>query len=281
MNEQVDNAPRRESQQELTLLSALNDIGFVSWLFAAVVGGPSVLSLVQYTFVDLQFTVFIQWIVDGYNELLKILGAVFEPTLHWIIGSIERIFGLDLELQPYWRPLFVLLLIFVSANTRTLLGDGYRWTAAVFVVVTGIATLFGCAGAALISSKDTWWLQGTAAALPILALFLGLVAAYAVSSLVFGFSQPYRKPLTSYAARGFSLALAAFVLAAGISFLFSDRFPAGVFTVYCGMLLYGLYWLLRGFVDEDAPEVRFGLRMIGGYAFAALVVGIDLILQLV
>lgn len=277
-NEQV--LLQTEDDKALTLGQALRDLGFMFWLFTAVVGAPSIVSLMQTVFVDFKLTELLQWLVDGYRDLLNIVGATLEPLANGLLAGFSGLFDVDLTLQKHWQPLFIVLGIFISTNTRTLWDDGYRKPAITFVLVMICFTLIGSWISGVIAPNADWWLQGLAAGAPVLCLFLGLTLAYWLADLMFGFAQPYRKPLWHYPKRGAVLAIAAFALAALIAILPTGRSHAGLLVLFSGLFLYGLYWTYAGFRDRDVPEVRFGLRVVGGFLFASLVLAIDFGFQL-
>ncbi|MEM6410345.1 MAG: hypothetical protein AAF683_02265 [Pseudomonadota bacterium] len=268
--------PETEAMQdELTVWTAAKDLGFISWLFAAVVGAPSVLSLTQIVFVDFSPTELLQWLLDGYNDLLSVLTAILSPIATVAVAFIEGIIEVPLELSRHWQPLFVLLVIFISSNTRALLDDGYPKPAIVFAITMVIAAFGGALSAGVIPPEGPWWLQGMAVGVPVLAMFTGMFVAYGIAAAALDFNQPYRKPLLAYLKRGVVLGLAAFVVAGTISLTGLIDTHAGLLTLFIGMAVYGAYWLRAGFADGDVPEIRFGLRLVGGFVFAIVIVALD------
>ncbi|MEM6535988.1 MAG: hypothetical protein AAF613_10145 [Pseudomonadota bacterium] len=269
-----------EHAERLTLLQAAKDLGFVFWLFTAFIGAPSIVSLMQTVFIDFQLSSLFQWVVDGYRQLLGVIASVLNPVANVLLNSFNGLLNLELTLQDHWQPLFVVLTLFISANTRSLWDDGYKKPAIVFVATMAVFTLLGAWIAGLIQPDAVWWLQGLAAGMPVLCLFMGMTLAYAISFFAFGFSQPYRKPLWSYVRRGFGLGASAFVLGAALSLSNLIQGHAGLLVLFSGLFFYGLYWVREGFRDKDIPEVRFGLRVVGGFLFAIIVTGIDFSLSM-
>ncbi|MAK60146.1 MAG: hypothetical protein CMK09_04130 [Ponticaulis sp.] len=266
--------------EDLTLWGAIRDLGFIFWLFTFVIGAPSILSLIQTVFVDFRFVDLLQWIIDGYSQLLDTLASVLEPIAIALFRQMKSLFGFDLSLRPHWQPLFIVLSIFISANTRSLWNDGYRETTFLFAFFMVIAALLGSWIAGVIPSNAVWWMQGLAAAAPTFLLFVGMWVAYGLASLIFTFPEGYRKPLASYLLRGCMLGISAFILAAVISFVRPTNTHSGVLVLFSGMFLYGAFWVFEGFRTRDVPEVRFGLRVVGGFLFAIVFLGLNLILSI-
>lgn len=75
-------------------------------------------------------------------------------------------------------------------------------------------------------------------------------------------------------------AFRAFLIAGLLSLFNSVRAHAGVLVLFSGMFLYGAYWVFDGFRTREVPEVRFGLRVVGGFLFAFVLLVLDLILKL-
>ena len=269
-----------DGAQRLTLLQAVKDLGFVFWLFTALVGAPSIVSLMQTVFLDFQLSSLVQWVIDGYRQLLGVIAGALNPLANLVLGAFNGLLSVELKLQDHWQPLFIVLSLFISANTRSLWDDGYKKPAIVFVATMAVFTLIGTWIAGVIQPDAAWWRQGIAAGAPVLCLFLGLTLAYAIASVAFDFTQPYRKPLSSYVRRGFGLGAAAFIAGSALSVSRLIDGHAGLLVLFTGLFLYGLYWLREGFREREIPEVRFGLRVVGGFLFAMLVVGIDFSLSL-
>lgn len=276
------NSGKQQSEKELgqapealTFWQAIKDLGFISWLFATIVGAPSIVSLVQTVFIDVQFTALLQWLIDGYNQLLLTITVILNPLAARVLSLAEELLNIPLELQRHWQPLFVLLAIFISSNTRSLIDDGYMKPAIVFAPVMLVFALAGAWTAGVVPASAIWWMQGVAVSVPIFLLFVGMFISYQVAWMIFGFSQPYRKPLLSYLKRGLTLALAAFFIAAVMSSTSLIDAHSGLLTLFLGMAVYGSFWIREGFSQNDIPEIRFGLRLVGGFVFAVALLGLD------
>ena len=145
---------------KLTLFGAAKDLGFFFWLFSAVVGAPSVLSLFKTVFVDLSFSGFLETLIAGYRELLDTIAGLLEPIATAVIHRFGTWLDFELELQPHWQPLFVLISIFITANIRTLWNDGYAKTTILFGAVMVLFALIGSWIAGIIAPQAPWWAQG-------------------------------------------------------------------------------------------------------------------------
>jgi|CXWL01.1.fsa_nt_gi hypothetical protein len=93
-------------------------MGWFPTLFAALVGGPSVLELVQYAFPHFQLTPYLQWIVDGWRQLMAVLGAVIEPPVELLLSWLNDWLDWGLVLDPVWRSLFALSMVLLMAVVR-------------------------------------------------------------------------------------------------------------------------------------------------------------------
>jgi hypothetical protein len=105
--------------EKLTLAEALKDLGWFPLAFAVVVGGPSVLTILQELFVNHKLVPALQWIVDGYQRIMAALGAVVEPWVQPAIDWVNARFGWQLVLDPVWRPLFALTMVIAMGDART------------------------------------------------------------------------------------------------------------------------------------------------------------------
>lgn len=269
----------RGDGEKVTIGSAIRDLGFVSGLFMALVGAPSVISLTQTLLTDFRLSTLLQWIIDGYNDLLKTLSLGLEPVLRAVLEAARDLLALDVTLHPYWRPLFVLALIFISANTRTLWGDGKRAAAVIFAAFCALSALIGSVIAGAVPAEAAAWEHAATAALFVFLLFFGMFGAYALATPLFDFRQPYRKPLRAYLRRGIVFGAAAFAAAYALSLLDFAIQRSGLLTIFAGMLLYGAYWLYYGWREADAPEIRFGLRLVGGFVFAGAIIALDQLIR--
>jgi hypothetical protein len=114
MPDTADNA-----EQKLTLGDTLKDLGWFPLLFASLAGAPSLLALLQMARKEFRLIAALQWIVDGYNILTAEMAAWIEPLLAPAIAWISVLLGWELKLYPHWRPLSLLLMMYMVAKART------------------------------------------------------------------------------------------------------------------------------------------------------------------
>lgn len=100
MIQRTETEPAEQAQpSQLTLLAALKDLGWFSGIFATVVGAPSILAIIQAVFIDYNLIPLLQWIVDGWNQLLYFLSMAIEPGAIWIIQIINNLVDLNMDLH--------------------------------------------------------------------------------------------------------------------------------------------------------------------------------------
>jgi len=249
-----------------TLWDGIRDLGWFSWLFALVVAGPSVLSLGQTIFVDHKLIAALQWIVDGYNGVMDVLGAIFEPLLQPLIRWINSYFNWSLELQPHWRPLFVLSMIVCLSGTRTAWHAGLQAHAIKLSVGSGIAALIACLIVGVAPLSAGWWAHGLAAAAPPALVIIGLYAAagqlewddIGIVSLIGGVM---------------------FAVGAAISFIPIFAESACILALSLLVFIAGLWWLMPALAKGERFNMRVGLTILGGFAVAAIIVAADAALK--
>lgn len=265
------------STKKLTLGQAISDISFFSIVFALVVSGPSVLSILQTVFLEHKLSEAFQWVVDGYNTILSVIGAIIEPLLRPAISWLSQRLNIDLELQPYWRPLFVLAMVYVVARVRTLLHfRRYGFSISSAVIMTA-GVLLGSIAAGLVPVSSNWWIQGSIAALPLVALELGKTFDDVV--IEFGKSQP--QPMNDISRGASSTAFVgfvAFMAGAAASFLPGLGTGAGVLVVAGSVLTSGVGKVYEGVQQDNSVQARIGLMTMGGFIAAAIVLLADLLL---
>jgi len=272
----------------LTLPEAVEDLGYFWGLFSTFVGAPSILTIFQMIFVDHRFIPALQWIVDSWNELMALLGAVAEPLLQPLVDWVNQQFDWSLALDPVWRPLFALGMVFAMAAFRG------AWPGArsahvgravvmsvFFFGATGLCALVGAVAASLVPSQPVWWTQGLIAATPTtmfvfgaglgltgaVALFrkwaaaMGTFVTFFVASLVFG--------------------LIAFAVAAGLSLVPALAHGAGLLGLGGLVLAMGLIALRGGLRRSVHVMTRVGMITLGGFMAAGLILTADVIVKMV
>tara|TARA_R110000823_G_scaffold112771_1_gene234656 strand:- start:120 stop:995 length:876 start_codon:yes stop_codon:yes gene_type:complete len=279
----------------------LDDIGAVPATLGGVLGAPSILSLLQSTYEARDLSAPFQAIVDGYNQGIASAAAIIEPALVPVVTWIGRLFGWDVDLHAHWRHLFVLCTIYLFAQIRirrTEKGGLKNWTD---LPIEMLFALIGCLAAGMIAPKGGWWAQGLIAAWPLSMIWFGQASANIVghefARTFAGFERG--KPLSytlGYVAAGSALALGSagkdllivvppyfiigFVLGAALSFVPVIGAGAGVAALAVFAITAGIHFLRVGARQDQRYMTRLGLTMLGGYAAAAVVYGIDIVLKL-
>lgn len=256
-------------KQKLTVRAALADLGWFSALFSAVVGGPSVLALLQMIFVEHRLIDALQWIVDGYSGIMAVVGAVLEPLLAPAIAWLGRLFDVRLELHPHWQPLLMLAMLWVSTGFRA---GGHRAHHYAMIAGMGLAALLGAVAAGLVSLEGGWPAQGLAVALPV-GVMLAALGGFAAIGVALGEVKPTE--VFDFLAAAAILTAFCFLLGAGISFVPGLRSGAGV--VAFGVVMVGLavFYMMQGLGGLGTQHTRIGLTMLGGFFAAGMILAAD------
>jgi hypothetical protein len=274
--------------EELTLRDALDDLGWFYATFSSVVGGPSILSLLQMVF-DHRLVEALQWIVDGYNQITATLAVWVEPAFAPLIAWVNETFDWELTLHAHWRPLFLLGMVMVVGRARGFFRDAPA-EAVVVGATTALGALLGALSAGLLPLSGGPWIQGIAAAAPVAAIFMLMqipIALWPSSKRIdelTGVKTTLRSRLRDFASTiGMTAAFSAivFAIAAGISFVPGLSTGAGILML-AGLVLFIGVETLRGSLSKDSPSfagARMGLIVIGGFLTAGFILIADLIIK--
>jgi len=275
-------------QKRLTLREAWDDLGWFYVTFSSIVGGPSVLALIQMIFVEHRLIDALQWIVDGYNDITANLSAYVEPLLAPVIAWLSRTFDWPIELLPHWRPVFLLLLIFVSANVRR--GGIVAFVNWVSPPVLIIAALIGATIAGCIPLDSSWIGQGLIAMAPITAVFIGMtvvmIAYSAVRSHQSTRSLPRAAVRKARPLRASVGLLAIIGTVSGFAFLLGAAASlapiagAGIVALCAVVVALGGFLVVAGFTTNNIHDIRTALIILGGFFTATLIVAADWIIKL-
>jgi hypothetical protein len=253
---------------KLTLGEALKDLGWFPILFAVAVGGPSILSIIESVLVDHQLVPALQWIVDGYNRIMAVLGAAVEPLVQPAIDWVNARFGWELVLDPVWRPVFGLMMAFFIPMIRALLKSGIFGIVPILGGSVGILAVLAvalCLG--LFATGSGWVTQGIVAAAP----FAAVMFLSALVHAAWGRWAEVRESARIFT--GSSIMLFAF--AAGLSFVPGLASSAGVFTIGGVVMTMGLVTATAGLAFGNRIYSRVGLTVLGGFATAGLILAAD------
>lgn len=259
----VAQPPQRE---RLTLTEAIADLGWFSWIFAIIVAGPSVLALSQAVFINHRLSDALQWIVDGYNGIADVLGSAVEPLIRPAIDWINAQFDWSLTLQPQWRPLFVLTMIFVAGVVRSNWRNDQKTLAIKLAIALTIGALAGSLAAGVAPENKSWWIQGLmGAAAPALVIFAAAIAnKFDLESLSY--------PLI--------IGAMCFVLTALLSLAPALASTAAIASVGLVVMLAGVAILITGLVTGERHAGRMGLTVLGGFITAGMVLAADYALKM-
>lgn len=267
--------PSTRSSERLTLREAWDDVGWVYATFSSLVGGPSVLALVQMIF-EYRLIDALQWIVDGYNDITAALSAYVEPVLAPVIAWLNQTFDWRLNLMPHWRPVFLLTLIFVSAMVRR--GAAVTLIKWLSPVVAGAAALIGAAIAGCIRLDASWGGQGLIAMAPMLTVLLGMSIVVHANGLL------TKKRLPT--ARGCMINVVVIAIIAGVAFLLGagaafTPFPgAGIVALGAVVMALGVFLAVTGFKTNNVFDTRTALIILGGFFTAGLILAADALIKL-
>jgi len=267
---------RPEPLPKLTLKEVFLDLGWFSWIFALVVAGPSVLSILQAVFVDHRLIAAFQWIVDGYNGILAVLGAIFEPLITPAIELLNRAFDWDLTLRPHWRPLMVLCAMATIGHARALWGSGNRSFSVWFGISATIAAFFGAISAGVLPADG---LVST-----LVGVFPATVLAFVFSALMWlGVSERDRDASTALTAVSipFVVAVAMFSLSAIVVAAEPALTASTVAVASLAVLIFAIALMLLwvGIGTDQLPIARTALTVLGGFVVAAAVLLADQIVK--
>jgi hypothetical protein len=249
--------------EKLTLGDALKDLGWFPLLFSVVVGGPSILSILQQVFVDQLLIAGLQWIVDGYNGIMAVLAAFVEPPIGYIVEWINQQLSWNLELRPIWRPLFTLSMVFVVVATRWFVRiQGLKYAIKYSAVMT-FGTLLGTLGPALVPVRG-FVSAGMTAAVPILAIFVA-------STLADNTPRYSWEELKYILGNGAKIALCGFIAASIFYVIPYTRAASGVLVFGGALAFLGLYAIFQGSKVADILILRAGLQVCGGFVTAGII----------
>jgi hypothetical protein len=258
------------TQERLSLWGALKDLG---WLPLALMGlgGLSVIDILESAIVrrDLDLVSPLRWVLDGYARLTGLIGAIVEPALAPFISQLSEWLHLKLALQPHWRPLFLLGLVFASGMGRTMDEDTNQAPGGhlVFAACAALAAFAAAVVVGLMPLGGHWWMQGLAAAAPAALLTLSIPAATVIDD-----ARRRRKSETGDAVfLSGVVAVFAFALGAGLAFAPGIGDGAGVAGLALFILLIGLLLSVIGLREGERLLARWGLVTLGGFVAAALI----------
>lgn len=260
--------------EKVTLGEAINDLGWFPLLLIGF-GGFSILAIIEQSVLrqPLELVLIFQWPLDGYHRVMSLLGAVVEPLIEPAIDWLNTQLNWRLTLDPIWRPLFALAMVFALAGARTAWRDGFRAAAIELAIIVGVGALIGGLLAGMTPRDGSWWGQGLRAGLPIACLVVSLAvlfASYRDDSMV----GAERLRLLLLGAGVFGLI--GFALAAGLSLLPSFADTAGVVVLGAAVIFVGAFLLSE---SRNRSDTHTGLTILSGFVAAGLILAADFALK--
>ncbi len=210
-------------------------------------------------------------VLKGYRRVTEAIGALVEPRIQPFIKWLSAAFDWELQLQPFWRSLFVLGMVFVLGFVRREWRGGRRGQAILHLIVMGLGALAGAVAAGLLPPSGASWAQGLMAAAP-LAL---LIFATGIGSAIIILCVPPSRPAEAWRSLAAAVQFAAgssalgFVVGAGLSLVLGDG--AGLMAL--GALIAGIGALIFiwGLGEADRDNSRTGLSILGGFVAAGMI----------
>lgn len=126
--------------------------GRAYWLnFLSIMGAISMVALVINGF-EIGVSQTFYYIIDYFNRFLGVAIGWLEPAIEYI----SRIIGIDVDLLPHWKHIYVITSVYFSANAINTWTSGDRFTGA-FELVLGLFVgvfVFWAAGSVSINTPD-------------------------------------------------------------------------------------------------------------------------------
>lgn len=269
------NSQSSSTSDKVTLREAFADLGWFWLVFTAIVGGPSLLALLQTVFIDHRLVDALQWIVDGYNAILTVLGGALEPHLRALVDAIGRLFNWEIRLHPHWRPLLVLAVLFPSSVCRSYwkLGNYGAAVGAGFILSAG--ALIGSVAAGVVALDGSFLSLALTGAIPTATL----VFATGIAMACFDPEKTLRRWPNWLLIPGLSLALGGVAFAiATLSLRDPKPWPPGA-----GLLAFAFIVFTLGGVPSLLEGGRFmrrmGLTVLGGFIAAGAILAADALIK--
>jgi hypothetical protein len=262
--------------KKLTLWDAIVDLGWFPSIYSTLVGGLSILAMIQQVVKTLRLSPALQWIIDGYNQVTRAMAYFIEPLLAPLLQWINATFSLQLQLYPHWRPLCLLALIFVVSGFRGSLLAGETFKAFSIGMPLGIGVVLGSLGAGLVPLDGSSKFQGLIAFLPIAGAFFAIgLAATAEAVIQRKWKDAAFIFCTAPLASGGYTLIGLGCVALLTWFVPSSKDYAAFVVLAVFIAVMGLAAVLTGLLENSIADARVGLTMLGGFVTATLVVIAD------
>lgn len=257
--------------KHLSLKEALEDFGWLPLTLLSIGGAISLIDIAELLADGLTLITPFEVVLRGYRRVTEAIGALVEPHMQPFIKWLSAAFDWELQLQPFWRSLFVLGMLFVLGIARAQWRGGQWGRAILYAIVMGLGVLAGSVAAAMLPPAGAWWVQGVMSAAPLALICIPLGIANAVLELCVppsSLAEAWRKFVTQFQFAAIFGALG-FAAGAGLSFLLGEG--AGPMALGAAVAGIGAILLSGGLSDADRDLSRMGLAMLGGFVAAGMV----------
>jgi hypothetical protein len=262
-----------------TIWNGWKDLRWLWGLFGSLVGGPSILSLLQAIFVSHRLTPVLQELLDAYNRLLALIAVQIEPSILLAVDWITQRWDLSLALQTHWRAIFALSLMTVVADIRSNWNAGVYLRMLIYGTLGLLGALAGCVIAGLTPLDHGWWAHGLIAAAPRALSMLALTTSMTIEASVV---KNWMTPLESFRRhlwRTIVLSVTAFALGAGLWFVPGLQTGAGILALLLMTLWTAIDSARSGLRAADESALRYGLTLGGGFALAFAILIADTLIK--
>lgn len=264
--------------EKLTLSEASKDLGWFPMLLVGL-GGFSILTILEQGVFRQPFELvqIFQWPLDGYHRVMQLLGAIVEPLIQPRIDWVNSRRNWSLTLDPVWRPLFALCMVFVMALIRTEMRTKVRTARGIqddidlsqftIAALIGAASFVAAIFLAVFASVAGWIAQGAIAFVPVVTVAL-------IFAIPVGLTGDWIQALGILSGFG-AIALVFFAIGAGLYFAPGLSEGAGLFALGALIALLGAVSVRVGLITAHRYFTRLGLTILGGFVAAGLILGAD------
>lgn len=113
------------------------------WLVGALVGGPSLTFIIDAVFLQWSPGLLLDSIMSGYDVFRNLIKVVLNPFIKWFSELLSHIPFFLREPNSYWVDVFTIIVIWLSAIARMLMGYlGWRFSVLIFLAASIFALFF-------------------------------------------------------------------------------------------------------------------------------------------
>ena len=258
-----------------TFLEAVKAIGWFPLTLMGI-GGISVVDLLDKAILehDLNLITPFQIALHGYRRIAALAAAAIEPILQPVLARLSELLHVKIVLQPYWRPLFFVGLIYASmlAKVGTAISDTPPIWNLVPATCVGLFALLCAIVVGVVPLTASWWAQGVGIGI----VCMGLMAGVFLGLKILSFRNPKDAPpdagtviwvLIAAGTIGFFLV--------GVATLLPGIKAPSVLGLLMFIALSGVGAIGMGIEFRRVELIRFGLISFGGFLAGGLVLAMD------